>query len=226
MHIYPAHIYVNDGETDKIQTVQEHCKGAAKIAGESLKFIGLENTAYLTGLLHDMGKFTNEFSEYLKAVVHGESPKSRPIHSFTGLRYALQHWHISGNGDSIAPITAELIAYAIGAHHGLFDCIDEDGKNGFEHRLIREISYDEAVDNYLVQCANSKELQALFTNACNETRAVFDRVVPLCIQAKLLKIIDLERDSLRFYNLGNNYKKCIEHYGIKPSCDPEETLMV
>jgi CRISPR-associated protein Cas2 len=46
------------------------------------------------------------------------------------------------------------------------------------------------------------------------------------IQAKLLKIINLERDSLRFYNLGNNYKKRIEHFGVKPTYDPEETLMV
>jgi CRISPR-associated endonuclease/helicase Cas3 len=181
MRIYPAHIYTNDIEADKVQTVQEHCKGTAKIAGRTLKFIGLENTAYLSGLLHDMGKFTNEFSEYLEAVVHGESPKSHPIHSFTGLRYVLQHWHVSNDGDYVIPITAELIAYAIGAHHGLFDCIDEDGKNGFDHRLIKEISYDEAVANYLVQCASAEELETLFAKSSKETSVVFDKIIHMCV---------------------------------------------
>jgi CRISPR-associated protein Cas2 len=46
------------------------------------------------------------------------------------------------------------------------------------------------------------------------------------VQAKLLAIIDKERDSLRFYYLGNNYSCRIEHFGAKASYDPEGTLMV
>ncbi|MCD7782328.1 MAG: CRISPR-associated endonuclease Cas2 [Firmicutes bacterium] len=46
------------------------------------------------------------------------------------------------------------------------------------------------------------------------------------LQAKLLKIIDEERDSLRFYYLGNKYQTKIEHFGVKDSYDPEGTLMV
>ena len=39
-------------------------------------------------------------------------------------------------------------------------------------------------------------------------------------------IADLERDSLRFYMLGNNYKSKVEHFGIKPSYEAEGVLMV
>ncbi|MCD7788661.1 MAG: CRISPR-associated endonuclease Cas2 [Firmicutes bacterium] len=46
------------------------------------------------------------------------------------------------------------------------------------------------------------------------------------LQAKLLEIIDEERDSLRFYYLGNKYQTKIEHFGVKDSYDPEGTLMV
>ena len=46
------------------------------------------------------------------------------------------------------------------------------------------------------------------------------------LQAKLLEIIDKERDSLRFYYLGNKYHTRIEHFGAKDSYDPEGTLMV
>ena len=45
-------------------------------------------------------------------------------------------------------------------------------------------------------------------------------------QAKLLKIIDVQADSLRFYNLGNNYKTKVEHFGCKGSYDPGEPLIV
>lgn len=46
------------------------------------------------------------------------------------------------------------------------------------------------------------------------------------LQDKLCRIIDKERDSLRFYNLGNNYNNRIEHYGAKHGYDPEDALIV
>ena len=33
------------------------------------------------------------------------------------------------------------------------------------------------------------------------------------VKAKLLEIIDMDKDSLRFYYLGNAYKNKVEHYG-------------
>lgn len=46
------------------------------------------------------------------------------------------------------------------------------------------------------------------------------------VQHKLEKIIDKEKDSLRFYYLGNNYKNKVEHIGAKESFDVEGTLIV
>lgn len=46
------------------------------------------------------------------------------------------------------------------------------------------------------------------------------------LQAKLCKITDLEKDSLRFYYLGNRYENKIEHFGAKASYDPEDVLML
>jgi len=39
-------------------------------------------------------------------------------------------------------------------------------------------------------------------------------------------IIDKEKDSLRYYFLGSNWKRRVEHIGIKGSFDPEETMIV
>lgn len=46
------------------------------------------------------------------------------------------------------------------------------------------------------------------------------------LQAKLCKIMDPQKDSLRFYYLGNRYENKIEHFGRKPAYDPEGTLIL
>jgi len=45
------------------------------------------------------------------------------------------------------------------------------------------------------------------------------------LQHALLKIIDPEVDSLRFYYLGDKWKSKVEHIGAKPSIDLEGTLI-
>lgn len=46
------------------------------------------------------------------------------------------------------------------------------------------------------------------------------------IEHKLEQIIDKDKDSLRFYYLGNNYKSKVVHIGAKESFDVEGTLIV
>ncbi|MCD8144464.1 MAG: CRISPR-associated endonuclease Cas2 [Oscillospiraceae bacterium] len=46
------------------------------------------------------------------------------------------------------------------------------------------------------------------------------------LKAKLCDIIDMERDSLRFYNLGNNYHNRIEHFGAKCGYDAAGPLIL
>ena len=46
------------------------------------------------------------------------------------------------------------------------------------------------------------------------------------LQAKLLSIMDAEKDSLRFYYLGKKYESKIEHFGCKQTYLPEEPLIL
>lgn len=46
------------------------------------------------------------------------------------------------------------------------------------------------------------------------------------IKAILEDIIDQEKDSLRFYYLGDRYKNKVEHIGIKPGFDVTEPLLL
>jgi CRISPR-associated protein Cas2 len=45
-------------------------------------------------------------------------------------------------------------------------------------------------------------------------------------RAELLDIIDSSEDSLRFYFLGANWKRRVEHVGAKPAYDPEGPLII
>lgn len=46
------------------------------------------------------------------------------------------------------------------------------------------------------------------------------------LKHRLERIIDPETDSLRYYFLGNNWKRRVEHFGAKSGYDPEGILMV
>ena len=46
------------------------------------------------------------------------------------------------------------------------------------------------------------------------------------LKADLMQTIDREKDSLRFYELGNKYQSKVEHVGAKSAYSPEDVLMV
>ncbi|MBP1560759.1 MAG: CRISPR-associated endonuclease Cas2 [Oscillospiraceae bacterium] len=48
----------------------------------------------------------------------------------------------------------------------------------------------------------------------------------LKVKDKLLKLIDEKKDSLRFYYLGSNWQRRVEHYGAKETYDPEGTIII
>ena len=43
---------------------------------------------------------------------------------------------------------------------------------------------------------------------------------------RLVDLIDVDKDSLRFYFLGSNWQRRVEHVGAKESYDPEGPLIV
>lgn len=176
MHI--AHIR----EDGKIQTGVEHSRRAAEYASRSLTPIGMKTTAYLAALLHDFGKFKREYDHYLEEARAGTAVRGSVNHTFAGVRFVLEQWH-HGNGIGYDEVTAELLAYAIGAHHGLFDCIDVRQNSGFQHRQVKEgIGYAESRSDYLEQCAGLEELNSLFRASVRETTALLNQMASLSQQ--------------------------------------------
>ena len=61
---------------------------------------------------------------------------------------------------------------------------------------------------------------------CSVFECMLDPVQYRTLEAKLLTIMDQEKDSLRFYELGANYEKKVRHFGVKASYMPEEPLLL
>lgn len=178
--MYPAHIR----ETGERQTVREHCRNTAALAANALRPLGLEKSAYLAGLLHDAGKNKKEYEDYLlEAAAGGSVVRGSVNHTFAGVRFLLDRWHC-GEGDlSYSDVTAELLAFAVGSHHGLFDCVDPQQHSGFFHRQTKEgIFYDESRQGFLAEVADEEELEHLFRDAVREMTPMLDRLAALSTQ--------------------------------------------
>jgi Uncharacterized protein predicted to be involved in DNA repair len=59
---------------------------------------------------------------------------------------------------------------------------------------------------------------------------VFECVVEpaqwVALRNQLESIIDMDHDSLRYYYLGSNWKRKVEHVGAKPTLDLDDPLIV
>lgn len=163
MSEFIAHI----SEDGRIQTVREHCENTARIASQNLKTAGLRNTGYLSGLLHDMGKDHEDFTEYIRQ--ERESQHTRVIHTFAAVKFIIERYHFGSAVDHpFANCTAEIIAIAAGSHHGLLNIYDERGISEFKHRLNRQPERDdEAIKNFLSDFPVS-EIDDLFRASCDE----------------------------------------------------------
>ena len=175
-----GHIRILPDKSRREQTAAEHCRRTAEYAAQCLSGIGLATPGYLAGLLHDLGKFQGAYQDYLERAAGGEAVKrGSVIHTFQGCRLLLEEFH-GETPDRYEDVTSELLTFAVGAHHGLFDCVDERRRSGFLHRLSAEaVSYEEAVTNFTEQCADKKEIGSLFERANGELTAVYDRIAAM-----------------------------------------------
>ncbi|WP_339060808.1 CRISPR-associated helicase Cas3' [Tepidibacillus marianensis] len=130
-----AHIRESD---KRIQTVEEHLLEVRELAESYGEKIGVKHLTGLAGMLHDLGKYTNEFREYiLEAVNNPEAPPKRGSvdHSTAGGKLLYELFH-TGNITPYKGIVAEIVGNAIISHHAyLQDFLTPDLESDYLHRV-------------------------------------------------------------------------------------------
>lgn len=138
-----AHIRKTDGEK---QTVKKHLEQTAILAKGNADKIGLPLMGELCGLLHDLGKYSDEFQTYIKSAngliqpdderyVDPLTKKGRIDHATAGAQLV---WKTCSQENHSEILLKQMLALCIASHHnrpGLMDCIAPDGSTPFLERM-------------------------------------------------------------------------------------------
>src|SRR5690625_4312502 len=155
-----AHIREHD---HTYQSVQEHLDNVAYLARQYGDEIGLGAHAELAGLLHDMGKFTHNFTNYLEsAVIHGEIATKKIDHSTAGAKYLYEQYY---NGSQPQKFVVEIIGMAILSHHsGLLNFTQLDlSESDYLRRVVQKdlAYYEEVKRNFELDNENRARVKGL-----------------------------------------------------------------
>ncbi len=129
MPTYYAHSAENCGESHW-QTLKSHAENVAALAAQFAEPFGAADIARYTGLLHDLGKYSDPFQLRLAG-----SPQ-RVDHATAGAKEAIARWQLMG----------KLMAYCIAGHHaGLANGSGEGkGRSTLQERLAAQIRQQRA----------------------------------------------------------------------------------
>lgn len=132
-----AHITPEDGiNKQRIQTLDEHSRHVAEMAGSFASLFHYNDIAFVMGRLHDKGKEQKDWQKYIQGVTGFNKNYAHinhgPNHSYVGACIAKKQYPI------IAPFIAQPIA---GHHRGLYDYCD------YIEETKREIPEDILMDD-------------------------------------------------------------------------------
>ena len=177
MKAYFAHIR-RDGS--KEQTMGAHLLRVGNLMKEDAARIGLSSLAYLIGVLHDLGKCSEEFADYLDwCHKHPEdnSRKGTVDHSSAGGQFLMQRY--GRRGDS-ALLTVHIAALVIFSHHtGLMNYLGEDGVSDFLRRMEKIDVPNVDLSYYYDTVISESELDLLFEHAVHEFTVLDAKITTL-----------------------------------------------
>ena len=118
------------------QSLENHLRGTAVVCKKFASKIGMGDAGAVIGLLHDLGKATNTFNNY---ILMEDSSKLRGTidHSTAGAQY-LQSFLNTERNEALSSLAMEIMQISIASHHsGLINCISSSGNDTFTDRIMK-----------------------------------------------------------------------------------------
>lgn len=193
------------------QLLEDHLKETAELTRKFASVFGVGNWGYIAGLLHDLGKYTHSFQDYLMRSAAGERvTRGEVIHALQGAKFANEMINDS--------VIADIMCNVITTHHGgLFDSIT-DGQRTFickTDKSENKLNYEEA-RNEFNPSINEAELKREILNYCNTIHS--KKFNPLFMLHFLTKavyscVVDADRCNsagLKIYRMRPDWTELIE----------------
>ena len=175
MKQYLAHIR-RDGS--KEQSMEDHLLRVGNLMKEDAARLGLSSLAYLIGVLHDLGKCTKEFADYLdwcRKNPGNYSDGKKVDHSTAGGQLLMQRY--GRRGDS-ALLTVHIAALVIFSHHaGLMNYLGEDGVSDFLQRMEKQKVPEADLSYYFTHVISESDIDKLFEEAVREFSALDVKII-------------------------------------------------
>ncbi len=170
--MYISHIQET---TKKMQSVAEHSFNTAKYAVAQCSIKELEELVYLACVLHDAGKNTDEFLDYIQRASEDNSSVHRGdvVHSTAGGCLISK---LINESSGIKGFIAELIRHAIISHHGICDCITTDGTISFIRRAEKENNLS-SIEKEVFSYISKEELNERIEKACKDIDDLVKRII-------------------------------------------------
>lgn len=142
---YIAHVRKADGQPQSLQT---HLIETAEIAKLLAAKLDLDQAGELLGLMHDFGKYSQDFQEYIKSVtgINPDAddyvlPNGKKIdHSTAGAQWVYRELRKFGAAQGIGELFGQMLGLCIASHHGegLIDCLDDEGNAVWKKRFEKD----------------------------------------------------------------------------------------
>lgn len=149
------------------ETIREHMERTAYVCSMKGQKCQMKNIMKVCGELHDLGKCSRTFQAYILAdEAVQKRMKGRVSHASAGAKYIFEKYRSSSCQSE--RLLAELIAYAIAAHHGLFDMVTESHEDLFEQKLKNVEGYEEILASAREEYLDEKNIETDFRAALEE----------------------------------------------------------
>ena len=176
-----AHIRNVDGlETQQEQSVREHCHNTSTLSSKYAASIGAGKIGALQGILHDLGKLTAMFQDYIRQ--ESGARRGEIDHSYAGAKYICEL--ADRTNAAKCHDVSRLVAHAIISHHGLHDWIDYSNRDYCNERIQKDDGYDEVTKN-VSEVVSDIELLSLLESAAEEYKAIEAKIRKLCGGSKV-----------------------------------------